>query len=145
MKQTILTSIFIALLVTQAIPQRAMQDYKLEGLTIAVTNMSEMLKFYENVFQIKFLEKAMYGSTLYTGKWGEMQLLFCPAEIAGNTAKQNRQQFDVRVKDVLFIARMAEQNGGRLMGEVQESNGIKSIGIYDPDGNSIVFKEYSDI
>ena len=69
---------------------------------MAITNMQKMLAFYSNVFQIEFTEKEMYGSHLYSGIWGELNLLFCPAEIAQNTAEQNRHQFDIEVSDFIL-------------------------------------------
>ena len=116
-------------------------DYKIEGLTIAITNMKQMLDFYSNVFNVKFEAKKMYGTTLYTGVWGGLNLLFCPAEIAGNTAIQNRHQFDITVPDLQSIIGLATKHGGKLMGEIAEDRHSRSIGIYDPDNNSITFKQ----
>ena len=74
--------------------------YEIQGMTMAITNMQQMLDFYSNVFKIHFTEKKMYNSKLYSGLWGELNLLFCPAEIARNTAVQNRHQFDILVSDL---------------------------------------------
>ncbi len=32
-------------------------DYKIEGLTLAITNMEKMLSFYSKVFNMQFTEK----------------------------------------------------------------------------------------
>lgn len=119
-------------------------DYKLEGMTMAITNMDAMLKFYSNVFNIDFQEKDMYGSRLYAGNWGGLKLLFCPAEIARNTAKQNRHQFDIIVPDLKLLIEMASKFEGKAMGDKHEDETSWSIGIYDPDGNSILFKQLKD-
>ena len=58
-------------------------DYQIEGMTMAITNMEQMLDFYSNTFNILFTEKEMYDSKLYSGVWGAFNLLFCPAKIAG--------------------------------------------------------------
>ena len=116
-------------------------NYKVEGMTVAVTKMEEMLSFYSNVFEMKFEEQEMFNSKLYSSRWGDLELLFCPAELAQNKAKQNRHQFDVVVDDLEKVIKIAKKYGGKLMGEVQNEEPWKSVGIYDPDNNSILFKE----
>lgn len=115
--------------------------YQIEGMTMAITNMEEMLAFYSNVFNIQFVEKKMYESKLYSSRWGGLKLLFCPAEIARNTATQNRHQFDIVVSDLQKIIELTTKHGGQLMGEVVEDESSWSVGVYDPDENSILFKQ----
>lgn len=117
-------------------------NYKFEGMTMAITDMEQMLIFYAEVFDIQFEEQAMYGTKLYSSTWGGLQLLFCPAAIARNTAQQNRIQFDIVVEDIHAIIDLAIQHGGKAMGEISEGQLAWSIGIYDPDHNSMVFKQY---
>lgn len=83
----------------------------------------------------------MYESNLYFGTWGELNLLFCPAEIAKNTAIQNRYKFDIVVSDLSKFIEMTAKYGGKPMGEIEEDDYSWSIGIYDPDKNSILFKQ----
>lgn len=116
-------------------------DYQIEGMTMAVTNMEQMLDFYSNTFGIRFKERKMYDSRLYSGDWGGLSILFCPAEIAGNTATQNRHQFDVVVPDLEEVIKITSKYGGSPMGEKNEDEDAWSIGIYDPDKNSILFKQ----
>ena len=116
-------------------------NYTIEGLTIAITHMEQMVNFYSQVFNISFEKREMYGSTLYSGEWGGLKLLFCPAEIARNTAVQNRHQFDILVSDLQSTMELAIKHGGKLMGEVVEDDNTQSIGIYDPDNNSLIFKQ----
>lgn len=119
-------------------------EFKIEGLTMAITNMEQMLSFYCNVFQIQFKEKEMYESRLYSGVWGGLNLLFCPAEIAGNTAVQNRHQFDIVVSNIKNIIKVTSKYGGKTMGGIVEDELSLSIGIYDPDNNSILFKQLKE-
>lgn len=119
-----------------------MIDFKIEGLTLAVTDMEKMLQFYSHVFGIKFARQELGSAVLYAGKWGNMQILFCPAQIAGNTAKQNRHQFDIVTEDLENMFAKVKESGGEMMGSVTTaSDGSKSIGIYDPDKNSMVIKQ----
>jgi predicted enzyme related to lactoylglutathione lyase len=117
-------------------------NYEIEGMTMAISHMDDMLEFYSGVFDIDFGEIDKYGSRLYSGQWGDLKLLFCPAEIARNTAKQNRHQFDVVVADLQDVIRSTRKHGGEVMGDIAEDNHSRSVGIYDPDRNSILFKEY---
>ena len=118
--------------------------YQIEGMTIAVTSMEQMLDFYANTFNIRFTEKEMYGSKLYSSVWGGLNLLFCPANIAGNTSEQNRHQFDILVLDLKKTIEITTKYGGKAMGEIVEDEYSWSIGIYDPDKNSILFKQLKD-
>ena len=111
------------------------------GMTMAITNMQKMLEFYSNVFGLVFEEKDLYNSKLYAARWGELDLLFCPAELAQNSAEQNRHQFDFHVADLSKVIEVAVQSGGSKMAEVVEDDTSLSVGIYDPDRNSILFKE----
>ena len=116
-------------------------NFKITSLTMAITHMEAMLKFYSEIFNIKFEEMGMYGAKLYSGTWGQLGLLFCPAELAQNTATQNRHQFDIEVEDLDALQELVLNHGGELMGEVVEDERARSLSVYDPDNNSIVFKQ----
>ena len=117
------------------------EQYQIEGLTIAINNMDEMLNFYSSVFGIDFELIEIFNTNLFAGEWGGMKVLFCPAELAGNTAKQNRHQFDIIVPNLNEILVKAILTGGEKMGDVEEDGQSLSVGIYDPDQNSIIFKQ----
>ena len=55
---------------------------KINRITVAVFNETEMKSFYENVFNIIFKTLNNSGFNLYVGDWGGMEIQFCPAEIA---------------------------------------------------------------
>ena len=116
-------------------------NYQIEGLTLAVNRMDEMLSFYKAVFNLEFDEMEMHGFKLYQTKWGDLSLLFCPAQLAQNTATQNRHQFDIIVSDLDAVIDAAKANHGELMHEPTETGGVKSVGVYYPDRNSMVFKQ----
>ena len=117
------------------------EQYQIEGLTIAINNMDEMLNFYSSVFGIDFELIEIFNTNLFAGEWGGMKVLFCPAELAGNTAKQNRHQFDIIVPNLNEILVKAILTGGEKMGDIEEDEQSLSVGIYDPDQNSIIFKQ----
>lgn len=83
----------------------------------------------------------MYESNLYFGTWGELNLLFCPAEIAKNTVIQKRYQFDILVADLNKIIELTTKFGGKPIGEIVEDEYSWSLGIYDPNKNPMLFKQ----
>jgi predicted enzyme related to lactoylglutathione lyase len=70
-----------------------------------------------------------------------LNLLICPAEFAQNTAQQTRHQLDIAVTDFDLIIENVQQFGGSLLGEVTVQDGIRSVGILDPDKNSMIIME----
>ncbi len=116
-------------------------QFHITGMTMAITNMEAMLAFYSGLFNIEFELREMYGSKLYAGKWGAFDLLFCPATLAGITARQNRHQFDIVIPDIEQLIDQATTLGGKAMGPITEDENALNVGIYDPDGNSILFKQ----
>lgn len=68
------------LLSTSIMAQNKFDDYEIDGLTLAVNDMPRMLKFYESVFGISFSERTEFGAKLYSGRWANLNVLFCPAE-----------------------------------------------------------------
>lgn len=115
---------------------------KLQGITIASTNIESMVGFYENVFGVIFTEQDMFGAKLYSGNWLGISLLLCPAEIAQNTATQNRHQLDILIPDFDEVISKVLKFGGSLMNDISEENGIRKAGVYDPDNNSMVLIEH---
>ena len=115
------------------------QDFKIDRITIAVTNVDQMVKFYKTVFKCELKESKAYGTILYSGKLGDIKILLCPNEIAGVKADQNRQQFDFIVTDLDKIIQDSKVSGGKMKGDITTSDKQKSVTIVDPDGNTIVF------
>lgn len=117
-------------------------DFKISQITIAVTDMDAMVKFYENVFGITLKPFDAYGSTLYSGKMGGFLLMLCPKEIAGVTAEQTRHQFDYAIDDVDAVVKAVKQWGGGLMRDTEVwEDKTKVASVMDPDGNTMVFKQ----
>ena len=114
---------------------------RVKGFTLAVTHMEQMVDFYTRVFSISFEAKELYGGTLYFGDWEGIEICLCPASIAQNTAKQNRHQLDVLVENIVKTKRLVQRYGGTSMGAVEEVENTISMGIYDPDNNSLVLKQ----
>lgn len=110
-------------------------------MTIATFKMQEMVDFYSNLLGVDFVIKEVFGATLYSGELGKLKLLFCPAAVAGNTATQNRHQLDVLVPNLNEILGKLDQYGGEIMGEVSDSAECMSVGVYDPDRNSMVLMQ----
>jgi predicted enzyme related to lactoylglutathione lyase len=116
-------------------------EFALVHITLAVTNMPAMKKFYDAVFGASLQALPMYGTTLYQGKLGGISLLLCPNEIARAKAEQNRHQLRFTVKDVAETMRLALANGATLLNEISDHDGAKIASVRDPDGNSIEFMQ----
>jgi predicted enzyme related to lactoylglutathione lyase len=114
-------------------------DFTLVHVTLAVTNMPAMKKFYDTVFGASLQALPMYETTLYQGKLGGISLLLCPNEIARAKAEQNRHQLRFTVKDIAATMRSALANGAILLNEISDHDGAKIASVRDPDGNSIEF------
>ena len=108
---------------------------KIDKFTIAITNMPEMVEFYNNVFDAQI--KAIESSPFYVGQLAGMELLFCPNFITEIEAEKNRIQFRFVVNDVEAIVERARRGGGAEYGEQRTTETSINWGIVDPDGNSI--------
>ncbi len=118
-----------------------MNGYKIEGLTISVTDMPSMLDFYSHVFEIEFSQREMQGYILYSGTWCGIQLLLCPKELSRIEATQNRHQFDLIVTNIEQVVARSLDKKGTILSDLAILKRQKTAAVYDPDGNSIVFKE----
>lgn len=118
-------------------------DAKITGMTLATTKMIEMKTFYTDVFEVDFEAVERFGGVLFEGSFGSIKLTLCPAEIAKNTAKQNRHQLELIVTDIKNTIYLVRQNNGKVLGEMSEADGRKSIAISDPDGNSMVLSQHN--
>jgi predicted enzyme related to lactoylglutathione lyase len=104
----------------------------LTRITVAVTHMPEMVAFYNAVLDTHLVAAAPF----YRGNLAGIDLLFCPNQIAGVEAKQNRQQFRLEVDDLSAVLQRVKENGGQILNEGEES-GRRLAGIRDPDGNTL--------
>jgi predicted enzyme related to lactoylglutathione lyase len=118
-----------------------MSNQRIKGFTIAVFNMDAMIQFYTQVFGISFRKENMFDATLYKCIWDGLEVLFCPAELAQNTSNQNRHQFDIIVEDLEIAILKVLSNEGKLISKIKEGSIYKSIGVKDPDNNSLVLKQ----
>jgi catechol 2,3-dioxygenase-like lactoylglutathione lyase family enzyme len=97
-------------------------------MTIAVTDLDSMARFYVQVFGARLSRREMGRFALFVGELTSLRLQLCPKELAGIEATQNRHQLTIAVDDVSATIALAQQHGGS---KIDEST------IRDPDGNSI--------
>jgi len=115
---------------------------KLDGLTIAVTDMKRMIAFYNAVFDAKLEPTVNIGENqFYGGEMLGMQLIFCPNAIAGVVAEQNRQQFRFQVDNIETVMANGLANHGTEINEINNYKGAKVASLADPDGNTIEFMQ----
>lgn len=112
---------------------------KLRKITLACTDIQKMINFYSSVFNSEFIEHQFPRFKMFSAKIEEINFLFCPNEIAGVEAKQNRHQFDYECEDIKSIMKIALENDGEIHSDLQENTDELFAAIFDPDGNTINF------
>ncbi len=113
---------------------------ELNGITIAVIHTEQMVKFYNAVFSTNLKPTVNIGDNqFYGGTLAGIDLTFCPNEIAGVVAEQNRQQFRFRVDDIQAVITNGLANHGTEINPIDEYKGAKVASLADPDGNTIEF------
>lgn len=115
---------------------------ELVGLTIAASNMDQMVRFYNAVFDARLKATVHIGEEqFYAGALCGMKLTFCPNTIAGVIAEQNRQQFRFQVADIAAVMTKGVANHGYEINPIEEYKGAKVASLADLDGNTIEFVE----
>ncbi len=110
----------------------------LERVTIAVTHLDAMVRFYNEVFDAELVAIRTFGThRFFSGKLAGVDLLLCPNEIAGVAAQQNRQQFRIAVDDLDGALAKVLEAGGQQKGDLQRENSSRVIAVMDPDGNTL--------
>lgn len=112
-------------------------------IALAVTHLSEMVLFYNTLFQAELKPVKSGNYVFYSGQLGGIALTLIPNDIAQVKASQNRQQLSFLVPSIAEILAMAASSGGQLLGEIIESPEGKQAAVLDPDGNTIEFMERS--
>src|SRR5205823_2793339 len=110
---------------------------QLKRITLATTDTAAMAAFYNHIFGAELSPIAAYGTTLYKGSLGAVELLLCPNEIAAVIAEQNRHQLRFEVEDIDSLIQRVLEAGGTVDGEiaVDSHTGVRSVAVRDPDGN----------
>lgn len=109
----------------------------IDKITIAAGRIMETVRFYANTFSIEIKETPAYGTMLYKGVVGNVELLFCPKEFAGISANENTIQLRFSVKNAEELYKNALKNGGTEITPVKQVLDVKIASFRDPDGNSI--------
>jgi predicted enzyme related to lactoylglutathione lyase len=69
-------------------------------------------------------------------------MVMCPNEVACVEARQNRHQFRFVVDDIERMIGIVALSGGESLDDLVRSEGSKSVGLRDPDGNTIELIQY---
>ena len=112
----------------------------LENITMAVTNLDEMVVFYNAVFETELHPTEPHpGIRAFSGTIAGIEWVLVPNTVAQVDAQQNRHQLQFMVTDAEKTIERAIANGGTPIDEAEERNGRIAGSVYDPDGNSLVF------
>ncbi len=111
-----------------------------DKISLAVEDLDEMVVFYSAVFQADFTQaEPVPGVKTFTGSIGGIEFALVPNVLAQIDAEQARHQFHFIVENVEKTIELALANGGSLLDEAAERQGIITGAVYDPDGNPLVF------
>ena len=103
-----------------------------------------MREFYAGVFGVEFETHDVEGQNLYAGKFAGLELALVPAELSGVTTGQSPVHYDIYVPDLHAAIALVEKHGGRTNERLGEDEHELAIGVFDPDGNFMVFKQRKD-
>lgn len=108
---------------------------KIERISVAVTDMDAMIRFYNGVFDAG-LEPAN-SPGCFRGALAGIPVTFIPNSIVEVVAEQNRQQFSISVNDLDVFLDRVRNSGGIVQDDAIETDTRRAIGVRDPDGNTI--------
>ena len=117
-----------------------MTHFAFKRITIAAEDVAAMVVFYNAAFVTGLEPFEMAGFTLYRGALAGVELVLVPNALAGVTAEQNRQQFDLIVPDIEACIDAVTAHGGLLLSQsgIIGEGGRRTVSVMDPDGNTIV-------
>lgn len=117
---------------------QAMGAPALRGLTLAVHDFAAMRDFYSAICGIEWEEISLApGANILRAQWGGLTIQLCPAAVAGVTASDFRHQLRFAVPDLAAALAAGKANGGRLHGELIETDEMRLAAMRDPDGNTL--------
>ncbi|MBN3554263.1 VOC family protein [Fictibacillus nanhaiensis] len=116
-------------------------SFAISQITIAYNQEDEMVNFYNQLLNAELSPFKVGDFRFYKGKIGEIGLLFCPNEMLGIKAEKNNIQFTVQVSNLEEILSKVSQCGGKHIQGINREESRSSVGISDPDGNSIELLE----
>ncbi|OIU71658.1 VOC family protein [Rossellomorea aquimaris] len=116
-------------------------SFAVSKITIAYNQENEMVDFYNKLFSADLSPFQAGEFRFYKGKIGEIGLLFCPNEMLGINAEKNNIQFTVQVPNLEDILSKVSRYSGEQIQEINREESQSSVGISDPDGNSIELLE----
>lgn len=107
-------------------------------LTIAVTDITAMVRFYSAVLNITFKPFSFGDWNLFTANLNNVKMVLCPNELACVNASQSRIQLECQVPDIKEALEHAKHSGGTIKQDVQEDQDKLYASVIDPDGNTVV-------
>ncbi|NJO83246.1 MAG: VOC family protein [Blastochloris sp.] len=113
---------------------------RIERVTLAVSDMDAMVRFYNEVFAAGL--SPMADSAMYRGVFGGVPITFCPNDIADVRADQSRHQYRIAVDSLDDTLLKIMTHGGRIKDPVSEEQGERWMSVIDPDGNTLELVEH---
>ncbi|HTL51301.1 MAG TPA: VOC family protein [Planctomycetota bacterium] len=114
--------------------------YKIEVMSMAARKLNKMAAFYTKVFSIRFKTIKLGRGRLYVGKFDGKELVLYQAD-RKQKAAHNPMHFEIFFPNLKKAMDLAINHGGRTNGQPREDDQVKAVGVFDPDGNFMVFKQ----
>ncbi|MGP1908445.1 VOC family protein [Metabacillus sp. JX24] len=121
------------------------KPFSISQITIAYNQEYEMVDFYNQLLNANLSSFKVGEFRFYKGKIGGIGLLFCPNEMLGIKSEKNNIQFTVQVSNLEEVLSKVSQCGGKQIQGINREESRSSVGILDPDGNSIELLEIKTI
>ncbi len=116
-------------------------DARIGSICLTAFKCEQMAAFYAKVFNIKFESEEANGLTIYSGRVSGIDFALVPAALTKVTTNENKVHLDIFVESIAKVMANIEGSGGRTNDRLVEDDGMKCIGVYDPDGNFMAVKE----
>lgn len=120
---------------------------QLAKITIATIRTTEMVGFYNAVFDAQLRPINGFNTLVYEGRLSGIRLVLCPYAMFGDVAEPSHQQFKLQQFKFMTPAldplrqRITHAGGYIERTDLDPFDGSRRLWARDPDGNTIEFEQ----
>jgi hypothetical protein len=97
--------------------------------------------FHGKVFNIELASEAVDGLTIQSGRMQGIDFALVPAALTKVATHEDKVHLGIIVEGIATVMANIAGSGGRTNDRLVEDEGMKRIGVYDPDGQVIAVTE----
>jgi predicted enzyme related to lactoylglutathione lyase len=116
-----------------------MNRWSVGAISLSAVHLEQMVEFYSGIFGIGFTSSDYGGQTVYEGRLGDIDVALYRAD--DESPCRNPIHYEVFFSDLEEVSREVVRLGGRTNGQPMEDDEVRAVGVFDPDGNFMVFKQ----